>query len=397
MIESLSYRTIFRSSNLPGEGVTMNISKNNAMQIVTEMRSLINQNVNMIDEHGIIIASTDASRINTFHEGAYEIITKGLDELFIYDDHTYAGARKGMNLPLMLGERVVGVISLTGEYDEVFKFGRIVKKMTEILLLENYLEEQKEIDARIINRFLGDWVFSDMHTYSKDFIARGLNLGIDITMPRRVIVAEIAQLQKYQDSSEGQMIIDNVNKSARKIFDFNKNNIFMNTPSQMIGLIPDCDDSHALQLSENLNKAIFQEHKLRLYIGIDKRGLLPNKAFVNAQKALNACKSTQKGIMLYEDINIEIFADEVSPISKKDFINKIFSGLTEREISDLIPMLKIYFDNNGSLNETSDKLFIHKNTLQYKLKKLAEQTGHDPRILTDAVLFYLALHFYESL
>ena len=367
------------------------------MQIVTEMRSLINQNVNMIDEHGIIIASTDPVRINTFHEGAYEIVTKGLDELFIYDDHTYAGARKGMNLPLMLGEKVVGVISLTGEYDEVFKFGRIVKKMTEILLLENYLEEQKEIGARIMDRFLGDWVFSDMHTYSKEFIARGLNLGIDITMPRRVIVAEIAQLQKYQDSSEGQKIIDNVNKSAEKIFGFNKNNIFMSTSSQMIGLIQDCDDSHILQVAENLSKAIFQEHKLRLHIGIDKRGLLPNKAFINAQKALNACKSTLKSIMRYEDINIEIFADEISPHSKKEFINKVFSGMNEREISNMIPLLKIYFETNGSLSETSDKLFIHKNTLQYKLKKLYEQTGHDPRVMTDSVLFYLALHFYESL
>lgn len=367
------------------------------MQIVNEMRSIINQNVNMIDEHGIIIASTDPVRINTFHEGAYEIITKGLDELFIYDDMTYAGARKGMNLPLMLGEKVVGVISLTGEYDEVFKFGRMVKKMTEILLLENYIEEQKEIGARILDRFLGDWVFSDMQTYSKDFIDRGLNLGIDITMPRRVLVAEIAQLQKYQDSSEGQMIIDNVTKSVSRVFEYAKNSIFMDTPSQMIGLIQDCDDVKVLQFAENLSKTIFQEHKLRLYIGIDKRGLLPNKAFVNAQKALNACKSTQRNILFYEDINIEIFADEISPHSKKDFINKVFSGMSEREISNIIPLLKIYFETNGSLSETSSKLFIHKNTLQYKLKKLYDQTGHDPRIMTDSVLFYLALHFYESL
>ena len=165
----------------------------------------------------------------------------------------------------------------------------------------------------------------------------------------------------------------------------------------MIGLIQDCDNVYARQFSESLSKAILQEHKLRLHIGIDKRGLLPNKAFVLASKALNACKSTFKEIVFYENINIEIFADEVQPYSKKDFINKIFQGLSEREISDIIPLLKIYFDTNGSLNETSEKLFIHKNTLQYKLKKLAEQTGHDPRILTDAALFYIAIHFYESL
>jgi len=367
------------------------------MEIVTEMSSIINQNVNMMDENGIIIASTDPSRMNTFHEGAYEIITKGLEELFIYDDKTYKGARKGLNLPLMLDGKATGVISLTGEYSDVAKFGHVVRKMVEILLLENYREEQRLIDDRIMNRFLSDWIFSDMVSYSKEFIDRGSKLGIDITLPRRVIVAEIAHLQKYQDSSEGQVIIDNVNTSVEKTLKFHKNSIFMKTASQMIGLIQDCDDAYIRQFAEQLNKTIYHEHKLRLRIGIDKRDLPTNKAFISASKALNACKSTLKDIVFYEDINLEIFADEVSPHSKKDFINKVFNELNEHEISDMIRILKVYFDTDGSLNETAQKLFIHKNTLQYKLKKLSEKTGHDPRTLKDASLFYIALHFYESL
>jgi carbohydrate diacid regulator len=351
----------------------------------------------MTDEQGIIIASTDASRIDTFHEGAFQIISKGMDELIIYDDHTYTGSRKGVNLPLMLEGKVTGVISITGEYEDIAKFGQIAKRITEILLLENHLEEQKKIDTRIMDRFLVDWIFSDMETYPKELIERGEKLGIDISLPRRVIAAEIAQFQKYQDRPEGQVLIDNVNRSVRKILNLHKNSIFLKTTSRMIGLIPDCDNGFAGQFAEKLNNSVFQEHNVNLHIGIDKRGLLPNKAIAKAYKALNACKSVSKDIIFYENINIEIFADEISPQSKKEFIDKVFLGLDKRETGEMIELLKIYFDMNASLKKTSEKLFMHKNTVQYKLNKLSDMTGRDPRILADAALFYIALHFYEDL
>ena len=364
------------------------------MGIVTEISSIINQNVNMMDESGIIIASTDADRVDTFHEGAFEIISKGMDELFIYDDHTYFGSRKGINLPIMLEGKVTGVISITGEYDDVVKFGQIAKRITEILLLENHLEEQKEIDLQIVDRFLNDWIFADSETYPKELIERGLKLGIDITLPRRAIAAEIAQFYKYQDLSEGQKKIDNVNKSVRKMSGLYKNSIFLNTTSRMIVLIPDCDNVFARQFAENLSKTVLHEQEVKLHIGIDKRGLMSNKAVAKAYKALNACKSASKDIVFYENISMEIFADEISPQSKKEFIDKIFDGADCPEIGEMTELLKIYFDTNASLQKTSEKLFIHKNTLQYKLNKIADLTGYDPRNLSDAVLFYIALFFW---
>jgi carbohydrate diacid regulator len=57
-------------------------------------------------------------------------------------------------------------------------------------------------------------------------------------------------------------------------------------------------------------------------------------------------------------------------------------------------MLRVYFSTNGSLERTASEFLIHKNTLQYHLKKLSEQTGRDPRKISDAVLYYLAYQFY---
>ncbi|MCD0050356.1 PucR family transcriptional regulator, partial [Streptococcus agalactiae] len=50
-----------------------------------------------------------------------------------------------------------------------------------------------------------------------------------------------------------------------------------------------------------------------------------------------------------------------------------------------------YFKHNLSLKECSQELFIHKNTVQYRLNKIYESTQLNPRNFKDATLLYLAL------
>lgn len=45
---------------------------------------------------------------------------------------------------------------------------------------------------------------------------------------------------------------------------------------------------------------------------------------------------------------------------------------------------------NKSINKSADKLYIHKNSFQYKLNKLTQYTGYDPKILNDYVCLYIA-------
>ena len=48
----------------------MELSRHNALQIVREINSVLPQKINLMNKHGIIIASTDDSRIGTYHGGA---------------------------------------------------------------------------------------------------------------------------------------------------------------------------------------------------------------------------------------------------------------------------------------------------------------------------------------
>ena len=154
----------------------MNISKKIAVQIVTSISEIINQHVNMMDENGIIIASTNKDRVGTYHAAARRIITEELPELDVFDDSEYEGTRKGINLPVMFNGDIVGVIGVTGEYRKISKYSQIIKRMTEILLLENYYMEQQMLDDQIRQHFLDDWLFNDSLSYDLAFVERGLLL-----------------------------------------------------------------------------------------------------------------------------------------------------------------------------------------------------------------------------
>ena len=65
------------------------------------------------------------------------------------------------------------------------------------------------------------------------------------------------------------------------------------------------------------------------------------------------------------------------------------------EINEYSKMMDSYIDHNGSITKASDELFIHKNTLQYRLNKLRELTGFDPRNLRDMVVLYLAFTLHR--
>jgi carbohydrate diacid regulator len=361
-----------------------------------DISEIISQHVNMMDENGIIIASTNQERVGTYHAAARRIITERLPELPIFDDDEYEGSRKGINLPVMLNGNIVGVIGVTGEYREVSKYSQIIKRMTEILLLENYYMEQQKLDDRIRQRFLDDWLFSGRFPYDPVFVERGHQMGIDVNIPRRVVVAEIAELHKYSDNVKGQQVIDSINRMARTITAEVSNSVFTKTASLMICLTAEDADGKLRTFAEKIQEKVKKIHGIDVSVGIDSQDRNLTRSFIKAKKALGAAKNFPRHICFYTDITLETFIDEITLDSKKEFIQHIFHGYTDSEVEKWVQLLQVYFDTNGSINRTAKQFLIHKNTLQYQLKKLFEQTGRDPRQAVNTALYYLAVQFYND-
>ena len=193
----------------------MEISRSTAMRIVTELSEIISQKVNLMDEKGMIIASTDPERIGTLHVGSQEVLEKKISALVIHNDDEYPGSKAGLNLPIEMDGRYIGVVGITGRYESIEKYGRIIKKMTEILLLDDYLKEQKHLARSVRSRYIQEWITDLDETNISSFASRGIALGIDITIPRRVMT--FTPVPELEATLESQQLLNQAERTFQNI------------------------------------------------------------------------------------------------------------------------------------------------------------------------------------
>lgn len=112
-------------------------------QIVDEVAATLSQNINLMDDHGVIVASRDPSRIGHPHPGARSVLTtgqavtvrageQGTDEPGA--DLRGSDQQPGVNLPLRAGDEVVGVVGVTGDPDQIAPLAQVVRLATQLLL-----------------------------------------------------------------------------------------------------------------------------------------------------------------------------------------------------------------------------------------------------------------------
>lgn len=377
----------------------MYISKRNAAYIVEEISKIIGEKINMMNDEGVIIASSDAKRIGSYHAAAKELIENNLQKIVVKNDFEYEGARSGINLAVNFEDKIVGVIGVTGPYENVSKYGQILKKMTEILILDQYYKEQHDTDRRIKERYLYEWIFGESKNIDQQFIRRGDILKVDITLPRRMMAISFFSM-KEQSSPKVQRMIDSAEKIITDKIDKIKNSVYLKNGLELLCAVPDCSDQKMIELAECIKEVIENKYPIIFCCGIDAcyEGYLQiHNNVIKAKKALKtSLRSPQKGIRLYESISMEIFQSELSSDIKLEYINRIFKGCSAEEIENWMRILNIFYEEEGSIIAAAQRLFIHKNTLQYKLNKIKEKTGYDPRSIRYSSLYYNAIHFYQD-
>lgn len=372
------------------------LSTQSAQRIVAEIGGIVGQNINMMDAQGYIIASTDPARIGFLHEGARQIIEERLPELYIGAEEATATARTGLNLPITHRGDIVGVIGITGEYGQVIGYGQVVKKMTEILIRESTEQDDKRLDLRMRSRFLENWVLAGGPVQGQALAERGLALGIDITIPRRVMVISAQELEHYTDNMAGQKLIENVENAVAAIVEAENGNIILRNAARQILLVRQRTDEQMRALALRLCKMARQTFGVYLCAGIDGEAGDVHKAYAQANTAWRSARMTRSGVMKYDQVTLELVADEVSRQTKMEFIRKVFRGCGYEEVRRWMGILEAYYESEGSISAAAQALYMHKNTLQYKLKKLCDITGRDVRLPSDSPVFYMAMLFFKE-
>ena len=101
---------------------------------------------------------------------------------------------------------------------------------------------------------------------------------------------------------------------------------------------------------------------------------------------------SDKQIVNYEQLGIGRLIYQLPLPLCKMFIKEVLHGLTIDDfVEETLATVRTVFGNNLNVSETSRQLYIHRNTLVYRLDKLQKMTGLDLRNFDDAIIFKITL------
>lgn len=354
-----------------------NINRTLAQQIADTVKDVCGQNINFIDQSGIIFASTDETRIGTFHEIGYKAFHSGT-AIEVESDNRFIGTQKGINLPIYHNQEVFAVIGISGEPQEVKKYAHLAERITFLLIREQELNLlSRNLDAKkhfIIHSFI------EPKNIHQEYLKESLkDFGIDLQTAKRFILIRLDHRFHPGNTSMIEAKIEQMFDLVRlKLYTFDY-------PNEYLAVID--DDCFAKQ------RYIFEkfccDYQDILKIAVGKACSI-DQLCSSYQSALTAWKSISAGtrsFVLFDELTLEIVLSAVTKETRAEFLSKTISDLSEEEIS----LIKTYFENNMSLAKTCEQLFLHKNTLQYKLNHIYQKCGFNPRHFQDAVILYLAV------
>jgi carbohydrate diacid regulator len=168
-------------------------------------------------------------------------------------------------------------------------------------------------------------------------------------------------------------------------------------PNQQKELEPNYDPKVVFEIASSVEEAINSELLIKTVIGISTtanhlRELADR--YKEAQVAIDVGRvfETEKSIIHYENLGIARLIYQLPTTLCEMFLSEVFK-LNPIEALDQETLYTInkFFENNLNVSETSRKLFVHRNTLVYRLEKIKKLTGLDLREFDHAIVFKVAL------
>lgn len=349
------------------------LNHNQAQKIANGIMSFIPYNINIMDEKGYIIASGDKDRLNTLHMGAVHALSTMEAYIVQHDTKT---ERKGVNLPIMHNNEAVGVIGISGEVADVMPIAEIVQ-FTAKLMLENQEYNSMALLREAQQRdYLLEWANYDKDAYSSSFIERGRTVDIDIMQPYVAVLLDVSKDAGGLGEERLRRQIE-TGKDEHMVW-YRRNDILM-------AMVNGGD------LCSRVEQTVLSLPGMeRAYIGMTDTTLHNSISSARQTRTVSAALyGREKRVISYADTSL----DQALLSSRAGYdIFQLQELLLEHDpTAELAETVYVYFNNTNSISKICDELHIHRNTLNYRINRIAEITGLNPRNCRDLSNLYIAV------
>lgn len=340
--------------------------------IIRQMGDTLERSIGVIDESSAIIACSDLGRIGEVNS-TLDFAKMVFSDVVVHNGYTY---------------KCFGTCSRP-EY-AVFVSGtdEIAKKYCVLLSVamgnvKQYYDEKYDKVNFIKNVLLDNVLPGDIYLKSRE-------LGFTTDVNR---VCMIIKVLSKSDASAYEVI--------QGLFPDKTKDFIINISETDVALVKqlgaDIDEKDIEKLATSISDTLSGEYYIRSVVGIGTvvtgiRELA--RSFKEAQVAIEVGKvfDTEKNIITYNHLGIARLVYQLPTTLCEAFLKEVFKkGHFESMDQETLFTIQKFFENSLNVSETSRKLFVHRNTLVYRLEKIKKMTGLDLREFEDAIVFKVAL------
>ena len=348
-----------------------------AEKFIEKMSECTKYNINIMNKRGEIIASSDKSRVGTFHEIAYTIVQKQLDFVEVNFEEKFLGVRKGINMALKYKNETIGVIGVTGETAEVKPVALIIKKSLETML---EYDDQRSISMErktAKEQFLNYLLYTE--TENSEILKLAQAFGYSDCLMR------IPVMLSFSCEVELEALLEKIKTckyhSKQDIFAIAKRNRIMVFMHYREGI-----ESFFRNYKFVIRDYFSELYSYMAEIGVDCKtyvGTLQDD-FTKYRFGYLNCIWLEKNIgavgkYVYFYDYLDIYLKHQLPAIELHQVFKVFSERYTEEFKKMyVKHIGALYNNNYSIIESSKNMFIHKNTLSFRLEKIKNLLGVNP-------------------
>ena len=264
------------------------------------------------------------------------------------------------------------IILAKGETDDVYMIGKIVAFQVQNLLVA--YKERFDKDNFIKNLLLDNLLLVDIYNRAKK-----LHIDTDV---RRVVF--IIETKNEKDN--------NALETVRSIFSTKTRDFITAVDEKNIILVKEVKQNETYEdmaktasvIVDMLNTEVMTQVHVAYGTVVNEIKEV-SRSYKEAKMALDVGKIfyESRNIIAYSNLGIGRLIYQLPIPLCKMFIKEIFD--------ETLTTINKFFENSLNVSETSRQLYIHRNTLVYRLDKLQKSTGLDLRVFEDAITFKIAL------
>ncbi len=340
--------------------------------LLHQMKDVVGRTIGVIDENGIVIACSELSKIGESKQRIREELSYTADAV-VYEGYTYRfinASEKNDCICFVEGDdshagnmaQLLAIFlgNMKSLYDEKYDKGSFIKS----IILDNILPSDIYIKS------------NELH-FSND--ERRVVIVVKFQSPCATPPYEI--VQEITGQSEKDYVINISEQDVVVVKEISR----------------DADTCEISDFASAMIAEIQQKHDVKVLIGISS--VVDNlkdlaRAYKEARIAFEVGKvfDVEKPVISYENLGIGRLIYQLPTTLCEIFLSEVFKkGSLESLDRETLMTVQSFFENNLNVSETSRKLFVHRNTLVYRLEKIRKLSGLDLREFDHAVTFKVAL------